>query len=118
MKLLSTNRAFAIFLPIFAATGPRVATAATAKLLPEADTYIRDTVPGSNFGAANPILVGISALGSPRQRCLFKFTLVGIPSDAVINGATLQLIAVAGQREPFDFELNRLLVDWTERVVS
>jgi hypothetical protein len=79
-----------------------------------ADTHISDALPTSNFGAGNPLLVGISLNGTPRQRGLFKFSFDAIPSGAVITGATLRLIAVAGPREASDFDLNRLLVNWTE----
>ena len=90
--------------------------AATINLLPEADTYIRDSAPTFNFGTANPILVGIAAtpFSPPRQNCLFRFSLTGIPAGAVVTRASLRLIAVAGPREPYDFDLSRVLVNWTE----
>ena len=114
MKHFGSTRTFAALLALFAATATRIAWAATTNLFPAADTYIRDSTPASNFGVVTPLLVGISATGTPRQRCLFRFTIDGIPADAVVTSATLRLIAVGGPREAFDFDLNRLLVDWTE----
>jgi len=101
---------------LFVATTPGHAQTLTTNLVPVADTYIRDSAPTSNFGTANPILVGIAGtpVSPPQQRCLFRFSLDSLPAGAVISSANLRLIAVAGPREAYDFDLNRLLVNWTE----
>ncbi|MCW5553731.1 MAG: DNRLRE domain-containing protein [Verrucomicrobiae bacterium] len=90
------------------------ASAATTNLLPIADTYIRDSAPTANFGASTPLLAGIALAGSPVQRCLFKFSLADLPSDATITGVSLRLVATAGPREASNFDLHRVLRDWTE----
>lgn len=114
MKFLSSIRTLVLAAVLVAFSALRNAPAATLNLFPMADSYIRDTTPISNFGTSNPLLVGIAATGSPRQRCLFRFALDGVPAGAVVTGATLRLIAVAGPREPYTFDLNRVLVNWKE----
>lgn len=94
--------------------GIPAASAVTTNLLPVADTYIRDSMPGVNFGTATPLLAGVALAGSPVQRCLFRFSLADLPADATITGVHLQLIATTGPREASNFDLNRVLRDWTE----
>jgi hypothetical protein len=94
--------------------GTPSASAVTINLFPVADTYIRDSAPTANFGAASPLLAGVALAGSPVQRCLFKFSLADLPSGATITSVNLQLIATAGPRENSNFDLNRVLNDWTE----
>src|SRR5688572_28259901 len=117
MKLLCRTRSLGVTMVTLCAVWPLPnASAATIQLFPVADAHIRDSAPTSNFGTVNPMLVGIAAspISPPRQHCLFRFSLDSIPAGAAISGATLRLIAVAGPREAFDFDLNRLLVNWTE----
>lgn len=90
------------------------ASAVTTNLFPIADTYIRDSAPTANFGTSTPLLAGIALAGSPVQRCLFKFSLADLPANATITNVSLRLVATAGPREASNFDLNRILRDWTE----
>jgi hypothetical protein len=110
MKFLSLR----ILVVLFAVAGLRESPAASTNLTPVADTHIASELPASNFGTANPLLVGISATFPPIQRGLLRFSFEDIPSGAVVTGVTLRLVAIGGPREASDFDLNRLLVEWSE----
>src|SRR5262245_18041502 len=114
MQLMNkTGTLLVATLATFAIGGWR-ASAATLELFPVADTYIFNLDTTISFGGANPLLVGISATENHNQRCLFRFSLDSLPPDAVISAANLRLIAVKGARGANDFDLNRMLVNWTE----
>jgi hypothetical protein len=90
------------------------ASAQTANLLPVADTYLRNSNPDGNFGSGPTLLVGVSKSGSVINHALLKFSLDGIPTNATITGASLQLTSTGGIVPAQDFTLDRLLVDWGE----
>lgn len=97
-------------------TIPNLRAEIVVQLLPVADTTLRDSVPGNNYGAAANLPVGVSANGSPRNRALFRFDLSSIPAGAVINSARLRFTVVQSGAEtpPANFELHRVLSSWGE----
>ncbi len=99
---------------LLAAAGLRSTPGGVASLLPAADTALRSTSPDNNFGASTNLPVGVSGLGSPVNRALFRFSLAGIPTNATITSATLRLVVVQALRPAADYELHRMLSDWGE----
>jgi len=105
MKLPKCSR-YALVLCLF--TGwVGSALAETTDLYPVADMAIRDSLPDNNYGGVTNLPVGVSNLGSPRNRGLFKFGFEAIPTNATITAVTLRLIVTQSLRPPADFECAR-----------
>jgi len=96
----------------------QTAVAATTNLFPVADSAMRDTSPDSGFGTSTQLPVGVSNHGSPINRGLFRFDLSFLPTNAVVNSASLTLSVVQSQTAAAGFSLDRLLVDWSEDGVT
>lgn len=89
--------------------------AVSTNLLAVSDTYLRDDLSSDdNFGSSDIILVGVSLDATKHNRGLFRFSLVGIPTNATITGASLHLISTGGSRSAYNHGLHRLLKDWNE----
>jgi hypothetical protein len=99
---------------LFCSAIPHTLFGTTTNLVPIADTALRSSVPDNNFGAVTPLPIGVAVFGSPINRCLFKFNLADIPTNAVINSVTLRLIVATDPTPPANFSVNRLLQDWGE----
>ena len=64
---------------------------------PEADTYIYENYPNSNYGTGTKLEVG----SGPDNRIIyFRFSVTGIPAGAVITGARLKVTACNGSTSP------------------
>ena len=48
------------------------------------------------------------------NRGLLKFDFTGIPTNATITGVSLTVTIFRSNTEPADYDLNRVLVDWSE----
>lgn len=90
----------------------------TTNLPPVADAAMRDTEPDNNFGMVTPLPVGVSKTGDPINRALLKFDLSPLPTNAVITAATLRLVVSRSGTSPADFDLDRMLTDWSETSVT
>ncbi len=93
---------------------PFDALPATTNLSAVADTALRSSVPDNNFGAVTPLPIGVGVFGSPVNRCLFKFDVTALPTNAVITSVTLRLFLSSDPTLPASFDVNRLLQDWGE----
>jgi hypothetical protein len=82
--------------------------------LPVADTAIRDAAPDLNQGTVTSLPVGDSQSGSVHNRGLFKFDLSNLPANSVVTAVTLRLTVIQAGTPDSSFDLNRLLVDWSE----
>jgi hypothetical protein len=110
---------FCAMLALTAASGMQTARGITVMLVPSADSCMRDVAANTNFGDANPLLIGNAKAPFVLQnRALLKFDLTGIPTDATIIGVTLTVVIFRSNTDPADFDLNRVLVDWSEYEVT
>ena len=86
----------------------------TVTLKPAADTALFQNAPANNLGAQDFMPVGLTSLGS-RTRGLVRFDFAGnIPSNAVINSATLTLRVVVDRGGSPIVDLHRMLRPWIE----
>jgi hypothetical protein len=125
LKFLNINiarRATIMFygmLLLSTAGGMQTARAITATLVPSADSCMRDVAADTNFGESNPLLIGNAK--EPfvlHNRALLKFDLTGIPTNATVTGASLTVVIFRSNTDLADFDLNRVLVDWSEYEVT
>jgi hypothetical protein len=87
----------------------------TTILVPSADASLRDNSPDMNFGESNPLIVGNSKEPfTVHNRALLKFDLTGIPTTATITGVSLVVAIFRSNTDNSDYDLNRVLVDWSE----
>ena len=61
----------------------------TVTLTADADTYINQGVPGTNYGTANPL--SVLARNNANHRTLISFTLPTAPTGCTLGSATLRL---------------------------
>src|ERR1041385_3095194 len=86
----------------------------TVTLKPAADTALFQNAPDNNLGAQDFMPVGLTSLGS-KTRGLVRFDFVGeIPSNAVVNSATLTLRVVFDHGGSPNVDLHRMLKSWIE----
>ena len=90
------------------------AGATTINLTPVADTGLRSNSPDSNSGTATSLPIGVSKNGSPVNRALLEFDLSGLPANAVINSATLNVSVTKDPSGSVNYDLNRMLTAWDE----
>ena len=88
-------------------------------LRPVADTRLSEQFLDSNFGNATDIIIGTqgSTAGTPKNRGLMKFDLIGrIPPHSEITSVALTLTVTKVPQEGVDsiFELRRVLQTWNE----
>jgi hypothetical protein len=93
---------------------PYSSRADTTNLFPVEDTALRSSAPDNNFGAVNPLPLGVSTFGTSRNRMLLKFDVSGIPANATITSATVRVTVVMDPNPAANFSLHRVLKDWTE----
>ena len=88
-----------------------------AVLVPVADTTLDETWPENNLGAVTNFVSGTSVDGL-FSRALIKFDVAAsLPSNALIQNATVQLTATLGDvLQPDSYRLHRMLQDWNEGV--
>ena len=96
---------------------PAAAEASALKaVLPAAkDSYVRQTAPGSNFGNATLLKSGRSLSPADEYHTLIQFDLSGLPANAVIVTATLELyspLTTTGHR------VHAVLGAWDELTVT
>lgn len=81
---------------------------------PTIDTYLSEQNTGRNYGTCTTFLVD-GQNGARAYRGLLKFDLTSIPANAVINSATLTLVATAVQsNNSFPIDVHRMTRDWAE----
>jgi len=107
MRALSFGFAAVLFISTVAAQ------AQTTNLVPVADTAMRSTAPDSSFGSATSLPIGVANFGSPINRALFRFDLSVLPTNAIINDASLEL-TVTLHPVGATFVLHRMLSSWSE----
>jgi len=110
----SVRLLFFLALALAVSAPPSQARADSITNLPIADTAIRDAAPDLNQGTAAALPVGDSQTGTVHNRGLFKFDLSNLPANAVITDATLRLTVIQSGTPDASYDLNRLLVDWSE----
>ena len=82
----------------------------TVTLKPAADTGLFQNAPNNNLGAQGFMPVGVTSLGS-KTRGLVRFDFAGkIPTNAVINSATLTLRVVRDHAGSLSVDLHRMLL--------
>ncbi len=99
------------------------ARAATVMLTSVADSELREFSPDSNFGFSTSMVSGELGLLAHNEirRAVLRFDLSGqIPSNAVINSVTLNVVVVKLPLSPANsnFDLRRLLAPWDEGTVT
>jgi hypothetical protein len=95
------------------------AQATTIILIPIADTSLRNNSGDVTFGDSNPLLGGVSKEPfTVTNRILLKFDLSGIPTNATVTGVSLATAIFRSNTGPADYDLNRLLVDWSEEAAT
>ena len=80
------------------------------------DTYIASGTPDGNFGGAGDLRIGYNTSGGQgAMRMLLQFNLSGIPSNAVVNNATVYLYqyAVSGLSN-MGFQAQYAVSPWNE----
>ena len=103
---------------LFCLNSNRTASGLTTNLVPVADTALRSSVPDNNCGAVAELPLGNSLSGAVKNRCLFKFDLSAIPSNAVITSVTFELVVMMNPTGPGSFDVDRLLRDWGPDAVN
>lgn len=85
----------------------------TFTLLPVADTSLMQNDPTKNFGGNTNLHAGFRRLGG-EARGLIQFDLTGLPTNAVINSASLTLTVIKTPDGAVNstFELHRVLQSW------
>ncbi len=85
----------------------------TIGLSAEIDAYIAQGSPSSNYGNCNRLYSGSTSSNS--NRSLLKFNLTSIPTNAIIEGATLLLTRVGGSNtSSTNISVHKITADWTE----
>ncbi|MCK4872183.1 MAG: DNRLRE domain-containing protein [Phycisphaerales bacterium] len=87
------------------------------------DTQVMEKYPDENFGTLPLIRVtsyhsGWEGGGDGRSRGLFAFDISGIPTQATVTGAHLELYQTDGIIYPDGFSVYAALGDWTEYGVN
>lgn len=87
----------AVLLTLIGLHLPSSGMAETVEFRPEADTYIYQNYPTTNYGSATSVAVG----GSPNQRQIyFRFNVTGLPAGAAVTDAKLIVVASNGSSAP------------------
>lgn len=94
------------------------AGATTINLTPAADTGLRSNSPDGNSGTATSLPIGVAKSGSPVNRALLEFDLSGLPANAVINSATLNVSVTKDPSGSVNYNLNRMLTAWDESLAT
>jgi hypothetical protein len=90
---------------------------ATTNLLPLADTTLFEVSPHNNLGLSTLAVGSVAASGAgARGRGLLRFDVSGIPSNAIVDSATLtfKVVQVPLGGVPSSFRLHRFLKPWVE----
>ncbi len=84
----------------------------TVVLSADADAYVDQNTPSSNYGTAD-------LQAGPGKRALVKFNLTGLPANATIQSAVLRLRSLTGAGNyTTTISLARVDNDWTETTVT
>src|SRR5688500_15196346 len=91
------------------------AQAAEAEFRPVADTTLFQQSPANNMGAHSHVAIGVTALGTA-ARGLFRFDLSSIPTNAVVQSATLTFNLTIGRPDSLGnpHAMHRMLKSWGE----
>lgn len=93
---------------------PAAGGAVTYTLTPEADAYVDQNLPDSNYGLGQWLYIGRYD-GDKFRRTFLRFDLSGIPAGEQITRATLTLFTQAGPAAPFTIDVRRVAADsWLE----
>ncbi len=82
-----------------------------------ADVYLQDTF---NHGASTSLIIGKTA-GVSKKRTLLQFNLAGIPTNATVLNARLQMNAYAGNGTTWVdrwVQVHQMLVEWDEGIAT
>lgn len=80
-------------------------------------TYIASGTPNTNYGSSTGLGIGFSNSGPQAMRLLIQFNLGGIPSNAVINSATIFIFQYAvspGGDSPMGFQAQLPVTSWNQ----
>jgi hypothetical protein len=89
----------------------------TTNFFPVADSTIRNTLPGVNFGSATNVMAGYGGAGPALRRGLFRFDLSSIPANATVSNVTFNVVGISSYAHDY-FILSRLLTNWDEAGVT
>jgi hypothetical protein len=96
-----------------------VTQAVTVDLVAVTDASLRNNAPDMPSGDSNPLIVGVSKDPfTVTNRGVLKFDLSSIPTNATVIGASLRTTIYRSNTGPANYDLNRLLVDWSEYEVT
>ena len=100
-------------------TGNNSLPGATVTLNPAADAYVNDSAPNNTFNNAWLVAGHSPAEFTPRYRSFLRFSLSGIPSNALVGSAVLRLNlqAVEGGSATA-IELRRVLATWSSTTLT
>ena len=99
--------------------GLRSVPADTVTLAPVADTGLFQNAPSNNLGKQTFMPVGFTSHTSKLTRGLVRFDFAGqIPTNAVIDSATLTLRVVSDHGGSQNVDLHRMLKSWIEGTKS
>ncbi|MBN2005011.1 MAG: DNRLRE domain-containing protein [Anaerolineae bacterium] len=123
--LLASGMGLAAAQPVWAqAPGPDVPSACMAQetsyratFSAERDSYVSEVAPGNNYGTNAGMSVGkVTIPSSGDLRSLVAFDIGGLPTDAIILTATLELYQTSGAS--FDIKAQALTGAWSENAVT
>jgi hypothetical protein len=97
-------------------TSPTAANAPNASYPMSQDTYITSGIPDGNYGAAGDLRIGYSTSGGQgAMRMLLQFNLSGIPSNAIVNNATIYVYQYgASGVSNMGFQAQYAVAPWNE----
>lgn len=84
----------------------------------EADTWVDQSSPGTNFGGDGDLAVRSLALANRRALLRFDLSTCNIPSDATVNGATLNLYLSSAPSLSRIWGAHRVEGAWSETGVT
>ncbi|MCJ7548876.1 MAG: DNRLRE domain-containing protein, partial [Anaerolineae bacterium] len=95
----------------------------TAFFLASKDTFVDSATPTTNYGNASSLMVYLGPLpNSDRARTLLHFNVTGLPENAVVLTATLELHSVVNLTLALDEEItiypDSIDSDWSETAVT
>ncbi|MBU0686673.1 MAG: DNRLRE domain-containing protein [Candidatus Margulisbacteria bacterium] len=89
-------------------------------IFPLADSFIRESVPGTNYGTDTTLYLHANDAVSQTRRIILKFDLTEIPSTSVISSAKLMIYQNSAGGAAMTVEAHRVdaIRDWTETGVT
>jgi hypothetical protein len=123
-RTLFAGLVFAVALILLTSTVPvktakaAVPTVQSLEIAADMDTYVTDNLPNDNYGGDGYLNAGYyTTFEFYYHRCvLIQFGLSGLPPDAVIHSAKLNLTLNSGGDE--DLSVMRVAEPWNERTVT